>query len=185
MIQGETITGITMFQMTSGVDSGPIVDQLQENIYAVDTISTLYSRIEDKTVELILKCLPRLAKGTVVLREQDETLRSVMPQRKPSDAEIDWKKDSAFLDRWVRAQTRPYPGAFTRYGGELLHIWKSHHIEFERSGIPGTVSKRRDQSPFVACGSGYLRLEEVGNKGEIYCGPDIWSLFQRENIALG
>jgi len=46
MINGETKTGITLFQMDDGVDSGPIADQSKEPIHPTDTIATLYPRIE-------------------------------------------------------------------------------------------------------------------------------------------
>jgi methionyl-tRNA formyltransferase len=46
IINGETKTGITLFKMDDGVDSGLIVDQLEEPIYPGDTIATLYERID-------------------------------------------------------------------------------------------------------------------------------------------
>jgi len=46
MINGEKRTGITLFQMGDGVDSGPIVGQAEEPILDNDTIETLYARIE-------------------------------------------------------------------------------------------------------------------------------------------
>ena len=48
IINGEEKTGITLFQMDSGVDTGPIIGQLEEKIREDDTIATLYDRIEDK-----------------------------------------------------------------------------------------------------------------------------------------
>ena len=87
MINGETKTGISLFQMDDGVDFGPIAGQKEEPIYPGDTIATLYDRIEERGVELLRNKLPQLANGTLKLKLQlqNETKRRIMPQRSPKD----------------------------------------------------------------------------------------------------
>jgi methionyl-tRNA formyltransferase len=70
MINGESRTGITLFQMDDGVDTGPIVRQVEEAIDDRDTIATLYARIEEQGLVLLRDALPRLATGTAVLQAQ-------------------------------------------------------------------------------------------------------------------
>ena len=48
MINGETKTGLTCFQMDDGVDSGLIAGQRKENTLPDETIAMLYTRIEQK-----------------------------------------------------------------------------------------------------------------------------------------
>ena len=90
MINGESRTGITLFQMDAGVDFGPIVGQKEEQILPSDTIATLYSRIEERGLELLQEVLPQLVHGTLKLKQQDENKRRIMPQRSPEDGLIDW-----------------------------------------------------------------------------------------------
>lgn len=125
LINGEKKTGITLFQMDSGVDSGPIVAQRIEHIQDDDTIATLYLRIENLGLELIKKYIPKLASGDVELRAQDESNRKIMPQRSPDDGLIDWSQSAEYIDRFIRAQTRPYPGAYFFYKSKKVTVWKA------------------------------------------------------------
>lgn len=118
MINGETKTGITCFQMDDGVDSGPIAGQREVSIYPDDTIATLYARIEQQGLQLLYKVLPAMAAGTLNLCAQGESKRRVMPQRSLEDRCIDWNQDAEAIIRFNRAQTKPYPGAFTTLDGK-------------------------------------------------------------------
>lgn len=131
MINGERETGITMFQMDSGVDSGPILGQKSEPIFNDDTISELYARIEDRGVELIKESLPKLISGEILLIKQDNAKRRVMPQRSPEDGNINWNWNADYIERFIRAQTKPYPGAFFYYDNKKIIIWNSELVEDE------------------------------------------------------
>ena len=65
MMNGESTTGITLFKMDEGVDSGPIVGQFPEPIYSHDTIATLYGRIEERGLQLLSRFLPDLAEDNI------------------------------------------------------------------------------------------------------------------------
>lgn len=161
MINGETKTGITLFQMDSGVDSGPIALQSEEEIRPDDTIATLYARIEERGLELIDQALPLLAVGGMSLKPQSKSGRRVMPQRSPEDAKIDWTRDVAFIERWIRAHTRPYPGAFTDTAVGRLTIWVSQPLlERPVNAKPGLAFETSRGGFGVVCGSGSLQVIE-------------------------
>lgn len=167
MINGENKTGITLYQMDAGIDSGPIVGQIEESINEDDTIVTLYNRIEHCGMNLLIQFLPQLASGCANLLEQDHSRRRIFPQRNSEDGQIDWQKDAITIDRFIRAQTRPYPGAFTTLNGERLIIWAvSRNVE-TLNFLPGTVI-RRDNNYMITCGIGSLVIKTVH-----YCGKDI------------
>jgi methionyl-tRNA formyltransferase len=125
IINGEQRTGITLFKMDEGVDSGEIAGQLATPIYPEDTIATLYARIEELGLELLRTQMPRLATGDAVLTPQEHSKRRVFPQRKPEDGQIDWTWNARRIYDFVRAQTRPYPGAFTFHAGRKIMIWEA------------------------------------------------------------
>jgi methionyl-tRNA formyltransferase len=77
----------------------------------------------------------------------------------PADGIIDWETRAPYLYDWVRAQTRPYPGAFTWLGDEKVVVWRARPVE--GAGPAGTVLERRPDGAVVACGEGALLLEEV------------------------
>jgi methionyl-tRNA formyltransferase len=183
IINGETKTGISFFQMDDGVDSGPIVGQAEEPIFDRDTIDTLYGRIEERGLELLKTELPRLASGCAEFGVQDESKRRVFPQRSPKDGWIDWAQDAVFIDRFIRAQTHPYPGAYTTLNGEHLIVWASR-IASSLDGPPGTVIQ--DHGEFrVCCGHGSIRIDAVQYRGEDVDGAALAGLFGVDRRRLG
>jgi methionyl-tRNA formyltransferase len=184
MINGEKRTGITLFQMDDGVDSGPIAAQAKEPILAHDTIASIYARIEERGLELLSVALPSLAKGVLQLRLQDENRRRVFPQRTPDDGCIDWGKDAAVIDRFVRAQTRPYPGAFTTYHGRRFHIWAARPIHGQCSAAPGTVQKTVDGYA-VACKTGCILLGDTSYDQRDFTATQLAELFEDGGQQLG
>ncbi|MFN3681760.1 methionyl-tRNA formyltransferase [Tepidimonas taiwanensis] len=179
MINGETKTGITLFQLDDGVDSGPIVAQAEEPIHADDTIATLYARIEERGLELLARSLPALADGSVVLRNQPLSGRRIMPQRTPKDGVIDWTADYAFVERFIRAQTRPYPGAFSMHGERRITIWAAHGMAYDAdiSASPGEIIFYGN-AVAVVCGQGALVLDEIECEGNVFVGHEIGTILR-------
>lgn len=184
MINGETETGISLFQLADGVDSGPVYGQVREEIRAGDTIATLYARIEQRGLELLRTHLPRIARGEAVPWLQDESRRRVFPQRSPLDGRIAWDRDAGFIVRFIRAQTRPYPGAFTTLAGDPLTIWAASPRLDSENYDPGTVV--RDGDSFrICCGSGSIVLAEVSYRGRDIVGYDLACLLGDGGQVLG
>lgn len=186
MINGETRTGITLFQMDDGVDSGPVAGQKEEPIFSNDTIATLYSRIEARGIELLGDVFPQLAAGTLQLQAQDESKRRIVPQRGPEDGQIDWSKDAVYIDRFIRAQTRPYPGAFTTLDGKPLHIWYASAISFPSDSIQaGHVQRFGSDTYLIGCGTGAIQLHEICFENKNFASNQLISIFGFGGQQLG
>lgn len=167
MINGETRTGITLFELADGVDDGDVYGQRSEAIRDDDTIATLYRRIEGHGIDLLGDVLPRIAAGDIAPRPQPIIGRRVFPQRSPEDGQICWNKSAAEIDRFVRAQTKPYPGAFTTLDGVRMTIWSSRVVESNDLSDPGKI-ERSGASYLVGCASGKLELVTVSFAGDEY-----------------
>lgn len=186
IINGEPKTGITLFKMDDGVDSGPIAGQKEEPIYADDTIATLYARIEERGLELLKEVLPRLAAGSLILKTQDESRRRVVPQRSPEDGWINWSLDADAIGRFIRAQTRPYPGAYTSFQGKPLHIWCASAGQKPDAVEPdGKVIFLEGDRYIVSCGHQAIELKEISYRQKNYSGDQIIGLFGRGGQILG
>jgi len=184
MINGETRTGISLFQMDDGVDSGPILGQAEEPILDGDTIKTLYSRIEERGLELLKVALPKLAAGAAEFKTQDESKRRVFPQRSPEDGLIDWTHDAKSIDRFIRAQTRPYPGAYTTLSGENLIVWEVSRSS-ESLGYPAGTVVRKGDGYWVCCGDGAVSLRSLQFRDRDVEGPQLMNLFGAGSQKLG
>ncbi len=186
MINGETKTGITLFQMDGGVDTGPILGQVEEPIHSDDTIATLYARIEERGLELLSDVLPRLADGSAALRPQPIEGRRVMPQRGPQDGWVDWTWDCARIDRFIRAQTRPYPGAFSTLNGEPIHFWQGRAEFRPNSSIEaGLVARTHEGDYEVGCDCGVVVLGDVSHAGTDYTKEQLPQLLGSGGQRLG
>ena len=186
IINGEKKTGITLFQFADGVDNGPVVGQSESPIFDDDTIATLYKRIEHLGVQLITEHLPRLAAGSSELTVQDERLRRIFPQRSPEDGLIDWTKSSQEIYNFIRAQTKPYPGAFTFWKGQKLTIWESRIINdhAKSASAPGEVLDDR-KGLLVRTGTGVLEILLLRYKDDEVSGSNFRTMLIPRNTALG
>jgi methionyl-tRNA formyltransferase len=160
ILSGLARTGVTLFEITDPTaDSGAIVGQVMVEIAPTETATSLYDRVTAAHADLLRELVPQLLAGTAPRIRQDERRASVWPRRTPADGIIDWETRAPYLYDWVRAQTRPYPGAFTYLGDEKVVVWRARPVE--GSGAAGTVVAERPEGPVVACGEGALLLEEV------------------------
>ena len=101
---------------------------------------------------------------------QDPRRASTWPRRRPADGIIDWETRAPYLYDWVRAQTRPYPGAYTYLGEEKVVVWRAHAVHLPDPAPAGTVVEARPEGVVVACGEGGLVLEEVESAVELAVG---------------
>ena len=105
--------------------------------------------------------VPQIVAGTAPRIPQDPLRASAWPRRRPADGIIDWETRAPYLYDWVRAQTRPYPGAFTFLGDEKVVVWRARPVALDADAPAGTIVAERAEGPVVACGDGALLLEEV------------------------
>ena len=145
-------TGVTLFYAEPGADTGDILDQERVPVFDSDTAPVLGSRTDDVACKLFVRNLPKLADGTATRIKQDDSKATVWPRRRPEDGVIDWGKTSRALYNWVRALTRPYPGAFTFADGRKLFVWAAEQGDGGVT-VPGMVVKI-DGAAWVATATG-------------------------------
>lgn len=123
MINGEKETGVTLFYLEDGVDTGDIIAQEKFPIEETDNIKDVLEKATRASIRLIEKYIPMIAEGNAPRQPQDHSLATQFPQRKPSDGLIDWTWEPERIRNFIRAQTKPYPGAFTYIGNKKVTIW--------------------------------------------------------------
>jgi methionyl-tRNA formyltransferase len=162
ILTGLARTGVTLFEIVdSTADSGAIVGQVTLDITPDETATTLFARLAEAHVELTRELVPQLIARGAPRIPQDPSRASSWPRRSPADGIIDWETRAPYLYDWVRAQTRPYPGAFTFLGEEKVIVWGARPVELDASAPAGTIVEIGSAGPVVACGEGGLVLEEV------------------------
>ena len=146
-----------------GVDDGGIIAIDDFDITLFDDIETLYFKYSLTYKKLLLKELPNLLNKKIDLIPQIGT-PSYYPKRSPEDGLIDWEE----MDVWkiydfIRAQTKPYPGAFSNIEGVRIIIWRARifdlRIRYDSYGY-GEVVERFGKRMLINCRGGLLLVDD-------------------------
>ncbi|WP_066389217.1 formyltransferase family protein [Neobacillus mesonae] len=125
IIKGLKETGVTMFKLDEGVDTGDIIGQGILKIEDNTTATELYQKVDDMHITLISKYYSDIVNNNITLTKQNDAQATEWPGRKPEDGEIFNSMTIDEADKLVRAVTRPYPGAFYKDGNRKMRIWSA------------------------------------------------------------
>jgi methionyl-tRNA formyltransferase len=129
IINGERETGVTLFYLDKEVDAGDIIAQRSFPIGVADSIKSVSENATTVALEILTEAVPLLRTGRAPRTPQDHSLATQFPARRPEDGLIDWDQSPESLRNFIRAQTRPYPGAFTIINGKKVIIWDAEIYE--------------------------------------------------------
>lgn len=159
LLAGDAVTGITIMQMDEGLDTGPTLLQEAIPIAADDTAGTLHDKLAALGARLLIRALASPPEP----HPQDGSGATYAARIGKREAEIDWRRPAAELERQVRAFD-PVPGAQTQLDGVTLKIWRAR-IERGIAAAPGTVCAAGPTGIVVACGAEALRISELQRAG--------------------
>lgn len=125
IIKGLQETGVTMFKLDEGVDTGDIVGQAVIRLDESTTATELYAKVNEMHVSLISTYWNDIVMNKITLTKQNEAESTEWPGRKPEDGEILGSMTMGEADRLIRAVTHPYPGAFYKDGNRVIRIWSA------------------------------------------------------------
>ncbi len=172
MIQGCPSVGLSLFQFGAGIDDGPIWAQARIPVGPDDYIADVLAKIEDAAAEMIRGNLRAVLGGIDWAQPQGAAGASYCGMRTPSDGKIDWRWPAEQIHDFIRAQSDPYPGAYTTLDGDRVIIWRAQPAEGISYGTPGQVVRLETGRAIVACGEGTaLRLEKTERADWSFAAP--------------
>src|ERR1700730_17108429 len=121
---GESVTGVTTMRIDTGLDTGDILLQRERPITGDDTAETLAPRLAQIGADLMVETLHGLQSGSIQPRSQDNSEATLAPILKREDGLLDFSRDASELLNRIRG-FKPWPGAYTKFRGKNLHIWKA------------------------------------------------------------
>jgi methionyl-tRNA formyltransferase len=162
LLLGMDETGVTTIRMDTGLDTGPILRQLEERIGAEDDAGSLGARLARIGGDLLVQTLDDLAAGRVTPVPQDDARATFAPKLGPADRRLDWNEPApAVVDR-VRAMS-PDPGATATFRGQALKVLRAQAVE--GSGEPGEIVHVDEDGFVVATADGGFRPLEMAPAG--------------------
>lgn len=153
ILQGCSETGISLFWLNKGADSGDLILQEKFSVAPDETATTLYEKHGYYLKKILDKAVANLVAGMIPRIPQDHSQATYCAKRTPNDGLIDWNLPAESISTLIRAVTKPYPGAFTFYKGNKLVIWSAEYVgEAPYWGLPGQIQALDDRGALVQCG---------------------------------
>ncbi|AHV97152.1 methionyl-tRNA formyltransferase [Paenibacillus sabinae] len=179
IINGESVTGVTLMYMAEGLDTGDMIAKVEVPIENDDTSGTLFEKLSLAGRDLLKAQMPRLLAGPVPAETQDDSQATYAPNLTREDERIDWTAESRAIYNQIRGLV-PFSGAFTLWNGETFKVWAAANpdntalsgilILEEGSGeaetVPGTVLAVGPAGVEVKTGDGSLLLLTVQPAGK-------------------
>ncbi len=163
ILAGDEQTGISLMQMTAGLDSGPVFVSQSFQIGDTENAGELHDRLAKLAGEMLCEHLSDIMDGNLTAEAQDDSLVTYAGKITRSDAALNWGDTATELLRQVRAYN-PAPGAFFDHDGEQVKCWSATLTEGQGSAAGTVVNAGRDGVD-IACGAGVLRMLELQRPG--------------------
>ncbi|MBC8311239.1 MAG: methionyl-tRNA formyltransferase [Candidatus Marinimicrobia bacterium] len=163
ILNGETKTGITTFQINSRVDAGNIYLQEEYIITNIATTGMVWDDLSIVGASLLVKTLDGIENNSISPTKQDLQKSSPAPKLKSEMFSIDWSKSSTQIHNQIRAFS-PKPGAFTKFNGLRIKLFDSEvtNMKTLKSGLWVNL----DDKIVVGTGNGDLEIKSVQLEGK-------------------
>jgi methionyl-tRNA formyltransferase len=169
IINNEVETGITAHFIDEKCDTGDIIFQKIIEIKIQDTGASILKKYEEVYPGMIIEILNRIKSGSLKRVKQDETKATFFEKRTPLDGQINWNWHKERIYNWIRAQSYPYPGAYTYYNNEKVIIDEVAFSDFgySQSFINGLILNDHP-TIIVKTPNGAVELRVIRNPGIMF-----------------
>ena len=127
IINGETETGITVFQLDAGMDTGPIYLKIEHEIRPNTTAGELLKELSLLGPRAIGETLKAIENG-VAPTPQDNSQSTNAAKLSKVEAQINWTDDAKNIVNKILGFS-PNPGATAKFRGEVLRITRARLSE--------------------------------------------------------
>jgi len=162
IMAGDDRTGVSIMQLTEGLDSGPVALREEFAIGPEEDFEGLSARLASLGGEMLIEALNRLERGELDFEEQDDDAAVYAEKIEAAERRLDPTRPAIELARIVRALT-PHVGAYLEVAaGERLGVRRARAVD-----VSVKVGEIRSEwgALLLGCGQGALRLEVVQPQG--------------------
>jgi methionyl-tRNA formyltransferase len=161
LINGEQEFGLSVIQISAGIDTGDVLAEKSFPISIDATIADLHRLANAEFPGLLLDVVRAIGSGTTRPRRQDEERAAYYPLRFPEDGLILWDQLTAVeIHNRIRALTEPYPCAFTYFENRKVKLMRSRLDNQLHYGEPGRVYRKTSRGALVCASDRCLWLED-------------------------
>lgn len=172
ILNGETVTGVSIMKTELGLDCGDILCVAETPITETETSGELSERLSLLGAELIIKALKTLERGNYTLTPQSEEGVGVVRKINKEHAKIDFSKTTKEIVDLVRGMN-PAPVAYTELEGNKINIYRAEKAvltdeetaALENAAYGEVLSDKPKRGLLVKCADGAVKLTEVQASG--------------------
>ena len=181
IIAGEPSTGVTIFWVDEGIDTGPILSQQSVPIGEHDSVATLYfNHLYPLGITMLTEAVALVREGRAPRIEQDHAAASYEPPLGPEHSGVDWSRPGRSVFNHIRG-CDPTPGAAGRLRKATVRLFNARYIDASPAKPPGTVTAvLGDGAAQIAMIGGLLTIGRVQLEdapkvaaAEVLCAGDI------------
>jgi methionyl-tRNA formyltransferase len=165
LLDGDEKTGVTLMQMTLGLDEGPMLLVQEIAIARDETTPSLSAKLATLGATVALRGIHAAKHEGLEVRPQDNAHASFAPIIEKSAGRIELSRPAEVLDRQIRA-LNPWPSTWIELseGSEPLKVISAVPRP-DISGTPGQVLDTKN-TLLIATGAGALEVREVQPPGK-------------------
>lgn len=161
IIQGETRTGLTIFWVDRGIDTGPILLQKEVEIEPDETTGSLYfNKLFPMGIEAIAEAVELIKNGKAPRIPQDDSKATYEPPCDDRVASIDFTKPVGAIYNLIRG-CDPQPGAYTIYKGKKIRFYDARKKGETEEKRPGEIVAIEKEGFEIAVPGGILLVGKL------------------------
>lgn len=150
IINGESKTGLTIFWVDEGIDTGDMLLQKEVEVGPEETTGEVYfNKLYPLGVEATVEAVDLVAQGKAPRIPQDHSKATYDPPCDEKVAGLDWSQPGRAVFNFIRG-CDPQPGATTTFRGEKVKLYNAKFLEEAHSAPPGEILAVTDKGLKVA-----------------------------------
>jgi methionyl-tRNA formyltransferase len=166
IINGETKTGVTTFQLQHAIDTGDILLQETIDITEQMTAGELHEIMMEVGANVLVKTVNGLVQKNISAKPQAiPAIDKHAPKIFTKDCEINWNQSVEQVHNLVRGLA-PFPGAITKVDGKVVKLFSTQKELKQPKEAPGTFIIEDKKIAKFACKNGYLLLNDIQWEGK-------------------
>ena len=167
---GDSVTGVTVFQLDAGMDTGPIYTSAQIPLSVSTTADQLFQSLAILGVEPVLQTLELVERGERPTAQENAGASRAYKLSK-EEGRIDWSLSAEVINRKVNA-FNPAPGAWSNFRGQVIKIDK---VRFSDQITMAGQLKVVEKSIYIGTATSALELLEVTPSGKAKMTAASWA----------
>jgi methionyl-tRNA formyltransferase len=161
LIQGDARTGLTIFWVDKGIDTGPILLQKEVEIKPDDTAGSLYfNKLFPMGVDAMVEAVELIKKGKAPRIPQDDSKATYEPPCDDRVASVNFEKPIKDIYNLIIG-CDPQPGAYTTFKGKRVRFYDAKMSLSAIEKQPGEIISFEEGSLQVAVKGGVINFGKL------------------------